>query len=292
VLRTAIQGISDLINNDGLINLDFADVRTVMAGMGQAIMGLGTGSGENRAIEAAEKAIHSPLLDNVSIDGAKGILINVTGPSSMTLHEVYEAASFIEDHADDEANIIFGATIDETLDDRLEITVIATGFGGNDAEKKLARGEKAVTLPRPRATFKVFSSHPGGETPREEREDRGEIERAPLALSSSLAPSTPLGAAEERTAPPPVPPLVAPHVAPSSPVALNPMAGDPVTSSPADKDDAVFELHDPIMEPIETTPRIPSSYRPEEKRGNGRNGLDSDLDIPTFIRRRSKTLDD
>jgi cell division protein FtsZ len=255
VLRTAIQGISDLINNDGLINLDFADVRTVMAGMGQAIMGLGVGSGENRAIEAAEKAIHSPLLDNVNIDGAKGILINVTGPGSMTLHEVYEAASFIEDHADEEANIIFGATIDEALEDRLEITVIATGFGGNDAEKKAAREEGANKI-RPRNSFKMFSSSPASPA-QDEEVARGGFEQ--------VLPPRPLE---------PRPP--------------EPMPAGPVASQ--EKEEPVFELNDPILEPIETAPQIPSSYRPEEKRGNGRSGLDSDLDIPTFIRRRSKTL--
>ena len=258
VLRTAIQGISDLINNDGLINLDFADVRTVMAGMGQAIMGLGTGAGENRAIEAAEKAIHSPLLDNVSIDGAKGILINVTGPSSMTLHEVYEAASFIEDHADDEANIIFGATIDETLEDRLEITVIATGFGEHNADKKIAREEKSERL-RPRPSFKVFNSQPGGD-PAEEESTRASLEPAPALRAM--------------------------------PETASPRAQVPPVTEAAEKEEPVFELNDPILEPIETTPQIPSSYRPEEKRANGRGGLESDLDIPTFIRRRSKTLDD
>ena len=258
VLRTAIQGISDLINNDGLINLDFADVRTVMAGMGQAIMGLGVGTGENRAIEAAEKAIHSPLLDNVNIDGAKGILINVTGPGSMTLHEVYEAASFIEDHADEEANIIFGATIDEAFEDRLEITVIATGFGGTDAEKRAAKEESTARL-KPKNSFKMFSS----------------------------APSTP-GFADE--------PAIGGFEPVGSPRPLEPRPIEPVVSPASlatqEKEESVFELNDPILEPIETAPQIPSSYRPEEKRGNGRGGLDSDLDIPTFIRRRSKTLAD
>ncbi|HUJ77071.1 MAG TPA: cell division protein FtsZ, partial [bacterium] len=137
VLRTAIQGISDLINKEAYINLDFADVRTVMSNMGQAIMGTGVGTGDNRAIEAAERAIRSPLLDDCRIDGAKGILLNISGPSSLTMFEVNEAASFITDHADDDAVIIFGARIDDSLpENQIEVTVIATGFGGRAPQEK------------------------------------------------------------------------------------------------------------------------------------------------------------
>ena len=263
VLRVAIQGISDLINNDGLINLDFADVRTVMAGMGQAIMGMGVGTGENRAIEAAEKAIHSPLLDNVSIDGAKGILINVTGPPSMTLHEVYEAASFIDDHADEEANIIFGATIDEGLEDQVEITVIATGFGEQNLEARPTErqhGEKSAG----RGGYKVFSSMPRIATGDEPELDFSPAEPQPQPIVQSTYGNDPLA------------PPAASMVSDGPPVAL-------------EQEEPVFELDDPVLEPLETTPQIPPSYRPEEKRGGNRNGgVVSDLDIPTFIRRRSQ----
>ncbi len=129
VLLQAVRGISDLITVHGLINLDFADVRTIMSEMGMAIMGAAFATGENRAEEAARRAIASPLLEDISIRGAKGVLINVTGGSDLTLHEVNEAATLIQEEADEEANIIFGAVIDETLGDELRITVIATGFG-------------------------------------------------------------------------------------------------------------------------------------------------------------------
>jgi cell division protein FtsZ len=132
VLLQAVRGISDLITVSGLINLDFADVRTIMAEMGMAIMGAAMASGENRAEEAARRAIASPLLEDISIRGAKGVLINVTGGPSLTLHEVNEAATLIQEEADDEANIIFGAVIDENLEDDISITVIATGFGETD----------------------------------------------------------------------------------------------------------------------------------------------------------------
>ncbi len=128
VLLQAVQGISDLILVPGLINLDFADVRTIMAGMGMALMGAGVGKGEHRALDAAQKAIASPLLDETSIDGARGILINFTGGSDLSLHEVEEAARIVQEAAHEEAHIIFGAVIDPSLQDEVRITVIATGF--------------------------------------------------------------------------------------------------------------------------------------------------------------------
>jgi len=128
ILRQAVQGISDLITVPGEINLDFADVRTIMHGMGMALMGTGVSSGEHRAVEAAQRAISSPLLEEASIEGAKGVLINITGGPDMTLFEVHEAASTIQEAADDEANIIFGTVIDPRMRDEIKVTVIATGF--------------------------------------------------------------------------------------------------------------------------------------------------------------------
>jgi cell division protein FtsZ len=128
VLRQAVQGISDLITVPGLINLDFADVRTIMRGMGDAVMGTGIAEGEKRAEEAAHKAISSPLLEEASVKGAKGVIINITGGEDMSLVEVNEASSIIHDEADTEANIIFGAVVDPRMQGRMKITVIATGF--------------------------------------------------------------------------------------------------------------------------------------------------------------------
>jgi cell division protein FtsZ len=136
VLLQAVRGISDLIITPGLINLDFADVRTVMAEMGLALMGAATASGDNRAIEAAQKAISSPLLEDISIQGARGVLINITGGPDLCLHEVNEAASMIQEEAHDDANIIFGAVIDDNIVDEIRITVIATGFGEDKEERK------------------------------------------------------------------------------------------------------------------------------------------------------------
>jgi cell division protein FtsZ len=136
VLLQAVRGISDLIITPGLINLDFADVRTVMAEMGLALMGSATASGENRAVEAAQKAISSPLLEDISIQGARGVLINVTGGPDLGVHEINEAATMIQEEAHEDANIIFGAVIDENLADELRITVIATGFTDTKDEQR------------------------------------------------------------------------------------------------------------------------------------------------------------
>jgi cell division protein FtsZ len=134
VLFQAVRSISELVTKPGYINLDFADVKTIMAGMGVALMGTGCASGQNRAVAAAEKAISSPLLEDVSIRGARGVLINITAGPSLSLSEVNEAASLVREEADDDANIIFGTVIDEGLGEEFKVTVIATGFESGVAE--------------------------------------------------------------------------------------------------------------------------------------------------------------
>jgi cell division protein FtsZ len=136
VLRQGVQGISDIITISGIINRDFADVKTTMAGMGYAVMGTAVRSGENRAIEAAQAAMASPLLEAGAIDGARGILINISGSSSLKLNEVNEASTLIQNSAHEEANIIFGAVLDESMGDEVKITVIATGFRQEMPERR------------------------------------------------------------------------------------------------------------------------------------------------------------
>lgn len=128
VLHQAVQGISDLITVPGLINLDFADVTAIMSRMGMAIMGTGYGDGESRSVEAAHRATSSPLLEDASVEGARGVIVNVTGGSDLSLHEVNEATSIIRSAAHEEANIIFGAVVDPAMEGQIKITVIATGF--------------------------------------------------------------------------------------------------------------------------------------------------------------------
>ncbi len=135
VLLHAAKSISDLITIPGLINLDFADVKTIMSEMGMAFMGMGVASGENKAKEAAQKAISSPLLEDISINGAQGLLINITGGNDLTLHEVNDASSMIQEEAHEDANIIFGAVIDPKMEGEIRITVIATGFGAFEENK-------------------------------------------------------------------------------------------------------------------------------------------------------------
>ena len=130
MLRQAIQGISDLILVPGLINLDFADVKTIMSGMGLAMMGTGVSEGEDRAVEAARRAISSPLLEGAAVTGARGVIINVTGGPDLSLVEVSNASNIVQEAADEDANIIFGAVVDPAMKGRVKITVIATGFGG------------------------------------------------------------------------------------------------------------------------------------------------------------------
>lgn len=157
VLRQGIKGISDLIQIPGLINLDFADVKTIMTEQGEALMGIGVGEGENRAVDAAKMAINSPLLET-SIDGAKGILLNISGSSDLSIFEVNEAAEIISDAADPDANIIFGSVIDESLGDKVQITVVATGF--NSSAKSVPEFGKTTTTSRPASTTNSNSGIP------------------------------------------------------------------------------------------------------------------------------------
>src|SRR6476646_6381803 len=136
ILRQGVQGISDIITIPGIINRDFADVKAIMAGMGYAVMGTASASGARRAVDAAQKAIASPLLEAGAIDGARGILINITGSASLKLAEVQEACSIIQNAADEDANIIFGAVLDEQMKDAVKITVIATGFRDEDRPRR------------------------------------------------------------------------------------------------------------------------------------------------------------
>ena len=153
VLKQAVQGISDIIVKPGHINVDFADVKKVMERMGKCIMGTGVASGEGRAGEAAQKAISSPLLEDGSIEGAKGVLINITGGANVTLHEITEAASIINECVHEEALIILGAVIDERLEDEMMVTVIATGFGKEESQK-------IIPIKRDEGKGAIYQFHP------------------------------------------------------------------------------------------------------------------------------------
>jgi cell division protein FtsZ len=151
VLLHAVQGISDIITVHGLVNVDFADVRTIMSEKGMALMGTGRSSGERRALEAMQAAISSPLLEDVTLDGATGLLVNITGGANLALREVDEAVTMAQSAADPDANIIFGSVVDESLGDEVRITVIATGFQPRDADQRRPGG-RAVQVQVPQAT--------------------------------------------------------------------------------------------------------------------------------------------
>ena len=161
VLRQGVQGISDLIAVPGLINLDFADVKTIMSNKGSALMGIGVAAGENRAAEAAKKAISSPLLET-SIDGAQGVLLNITGGSNLSLYEVQEAADIVATASDQEVNMIFGSVINDNLKDEIVVTVIATGFNEEIIQPKPTRPALGQQQQKP------VSSMPKREPKREE----------------------------------------------------------------------------------------------------------------------------
>jgi cell division protein FtsZ len=152
VLLNAVQGISDIITVHGLVNVDFADVRTIMAEQGVALMGSGRASGEHRALEAMQAAISSPLLEDVTLDGATGLLVNITGGPSLTLHEVNDAVTLAQTAADSDANIIFGSVVDDRMGDEIKITVIATGFAPKEVPIRLIQ-QVPVTATLPQRTM-------------------------------------------------------------------------------------------------------------------------------------------
>ncbi len=179
VLRQAVQGISDLITIPGEVNVDFADVRTIMTGMGMALMGTGIAKGEHRALEAAQRAISSPLLEETSIQGARGVLINISGGHDLTLHEVAEAARIISDAVDPDANIISGMVIDPTLDEAMKVTVIATGFD-RQGEDRPRTPMPQININRPTQATSL-AALPMNDRERQDRAERDREEEKPTA---------------------------------------------------------------------------------------------------------------
>ncbi|HEX3770867.1 MAG TPA: cell division protein FtsZ [Polyangiaceae bacterium] len=161
VLYQAVKGISDLITQSGIVNVDFADVKTVMSHMGRALMGTGVAKGQNRARLAAEMAVTSPLLDDISVEGATGVLINIVGGSDLKMREIQEAASLVQEQAHEDANIIFGASIDETLGENVKVTVIATGFDADADHATLAAAARASLAPQSSGAAQPRSTIPG-----------------------------------------------------------------------------------------------------------------------------------
>ena len=292
VLLNAVKGISDLMTVPGLINVDFADVRTTMQARGRALMGTGVGTGKKRAIEAAEMAIMSPLLEDVSIEGATAILINITGGADLSLHEVSEASTLIQQAAHEDAEIIFGSVIDPNLSDEIRITVIATGFDPSGA---------AHHIPTPQVTQSAGRTMPHGTTPPGRRMSGANQVALPYDLSTQTT----------KEYPAPLPPRRAPAQVVDEPE-INVTWDRAAMAEVTDMERALAELGDGSVpahgvdlsqrmasgsgpSPVEAMPMVYPA--PERKRAQSRPSMnavlageidtESELDVPAFIRRHS-----
>jgi cell division protein FtsZ len=284
VLLNAVQGISDLMTVPGLINVDFADVRTIMAGMGRALMGTGVGSGKRRATEAAEMAISSPLLEDVSIEGATGILINITGGPDLTLHEVNEASSLIQQAAHEDANIIFGSVIDPNLSDEVRITVIATGFDRGARTSVIVEPQaqtnatklkpEQITLPYDRST-QITKEYPPPMAPKPVKAQARVVEEPEIHFEWAQPELAEVNAVQK---------------------ALDDLPGDRwAAEQPVPEGEASHKMASGSgpATPAEGAPLV----HPERKRAQSRPSMkavlageidtESELDVPTFIRRHS-----
>ncbi len=285
VLLNAVQGISDLMTVPGLINVDFADVRTIMKDMGRALMGTGVGTGKRRATEAAEMAISSPLLEDVNIEGATGILINITGGPDLTLHEVNEASSLIQQAAHEDANIIFGSVIDPNLSEEVRITVIATGFD---------RAAKTETI-----VPEVNTRMPAASTPPTTRRASNPQISIPYDVSTQITKEYPPMVPARRTA-----------------MIVEEPEIDVTFDAPAEEAQGIERALSELCEPVPAADANSASIawasgsgpapasgeplvQPDRKRAQSRPSMkavlageidtESELDVPTFIRRHSAT---
>ncbi|HVR30907.1 MAG TPA: cell division protein FtsZ [Thermoanaerobaculia bacterium] len=297
VLRQGVQGISDLITIPGEVNADFADVRTIMSGMGMALMGTGVAKGENRALEAAQAAVSSPLLEETSIQGARGVLINITGGPDLTLHEVAEAARAISEMVDQDANIISGLVVDADLVGEVKITVIATGFSDQPAMEELvprfARREVVGEL-----TLPAWARLP-------ERHADPPAVPAPASAAPARAPQPPIASAPAERPAPERPPLVAmtpepPSTPFSSRIEATPIAG-PTAAPRAERSSLEAQpldqleldgmaTEEPEQEEEERVPfyrKVLAHHHDRDKGGFGPNwSAVDDYDIPTVLRKQ------
>ena len=300
VLLQATQGISDLISVTGEVNVDFADVRTVMSNRGAALMGTGSATGEDRAVEAAQEAICSPLLDNVSINGATGVLINISGGSDLTIDEVTTVNSIIQEAAGDEGEMIFGVVHDPQLEGKLRVTVIATGFEDVEEDEPGPVAERVISAgrpPSPPRTAPVIGSRYAGPRvvddrsatpaqPEPEPVEAPEVKRADIAFEAL--------AAEEPTAEPafePPPETAIEAAVASAPEAAPEPAPEPALEQPAPdgslRDGAGYEAEPAAPETAaeEATPDVEPGVPDRDSWTDARVEFE-DLEIPTFIRRQ------
>ena len=275
VLRQAVQGISDLITVPGEINVDFADVKTIMTGMGMALMGTGIARGENRALEAAQRAISSPLLEETSVEGARGVLLNISGGRDLTLHEVAEAARIIAEAVDPDANIISGMVIEEEMADEMKVTVIATGFDRVQERERPAEVVEAVervrSAERRSRVFQSMDQEPEAEPmaalpPTPATQPRVAAPQAAAPQASASQHTAAQAAAPQHAPPQHAPPQPAPQAAPPK----------PAPQPPAEEEDIPFYRR-----------AIAQNTVSDDPGGYGPNWSNvDDYDIPTVLRKQ------
>jgi cell division protein FtsZ len=293
VLRQGVQGISDLITIPGEVNADFADVRTIMSGMGMALMGTGVAKGESRALEAAQAAVSSPLLEETSIQGARGVLINITGGSDLTLHEVAEAARAISEMVDTDANIISGLVVDESMVGEVKITVIATGFSDRPAvEEPLSRFARREVVGEP--TLPAWARMPvdrHGELPAALQAagpapaatptgagDRPAVERPPL---QAMTPAPPATGFLGRFEPPPLAAAPAPPPAVRSALETQPLDQLELDGMATEEPEEEKEERVPFYR------KVLAHHHDRDRGGFGPNwSAVDDYDIPTVLRKQ------
>ena len=290
VLYSGVRGITDLMVMPGLINLDFADVRTVMAGMGSAMMGEGEGEGENRALKAAQAAIANPLLDDVSMRGAKGVLINITGGYDMTLFEVDEAANEIRREVDVDAHIILGSTFDENMNGKIRVSVVAAGLQQLPARpaqpvRELQAGLTTAVMnaPSPASTLGIVAQPPAVAAPVAPAPVVAEPVAHQVVPPSELRPAPPI--IRSRPAAPPVDDVVEPEIEEEMPVAVAPAA---VAAAPPVAEPASAEPKERSFASLfgwKNKPADEAVAQPVAKATPADDSFDDDLEIPAFLRR-------
>jgi cell division protein FtsZ len=282
VLLQATRGISDLITVPGLVNLDFADVKTIMANMGDALMGTGVAEGPDRAALATNQAISSPLLDDVDISGARGVLVNITGGPSMTLHEVSEATSLVQESVGDDANIIFGAVIDESNEAEFRVTCIATGFGSERASATVSRELAARMEPRAASRPAAQVTSIGALGRREEEPARAAASTTPASVGRPSSPGPTVSSAPPAMTTPRTEaraPVSAPEVRPGATTA------SAVLTQPQDGVEPKAPAAQTEVEPQSATRAQEVAHLLLPKSG-ARGWSADDLDVPAFLRRQ------
>ena len=275
VLHSGVRGVTDLMVVPGLINLDFNDVRTVMDEMGKAMMGTGEATGERRAVEAAESAINNPLLDDVSLKGAKGVLINITGGSDLTLYEVDEAASLIRGQVDEDANIIVGSALDPDLDGIVRVSVVATGV-----ESQLDSGVEIIKQREEKTAEVVEDFGAEDEFAIEDEYEAADIDYAPAAQTAPVAPEP------TYVAPKPYPPKVRPEAQPQQQYVAPP-------APPAPRQEPRTVVKKPFgffgLKKQQAARRAaPQQQAPQPSGDLFGDNMDEELEIPSFLRRQNR----